>query len=100
MSLLTLLLQAFLGLTALTTAHILWSYHTSPLKKIPGPFLAKFTNFWRLFDSWTGRSELTQRYLHEKYGSAVRVGPDLVSLAHPELVQKIFDSRGVFVKVN
>lgn len=76
------------------------SYLHSPLRRIPGPFLAKFTNLWRLFDVWGGRVELTHQLLHEKYGSAVRIGPDLVSLSDPTLLRTIYDSRGTFLKVD
>jgi hypothetical protein len=76
-----------------------WNYLTSPIRGIPGPFLAKFTNLWRLVDTYNGRSELTHQLLHKRYGPAVRIGPNLVSLGDPSLLHKIYDSRGIFKKV-
>ncbi|EPE33523.1 Cytochrome P450 [Glarea lozoyensis ATCC 20868] len=76
----------------------IWSYLSSPIKNIPGPFAAKFTNLWRLIDTLGGRAQLTQQLLHRKYGQAVRVGPDIVSLSDPELIRKVYDSRGSFLK--
>ncbi|RDL29798.1 uncharacterized protein BP5553_10663 [Venustampulla echinocandica] len=90
--------QLFFFFGALALANTLWAYYQSPIKKIPGPFLAKFTNLWRFFDNWGGRPELTHQLLHAKYGSAVRLGPDLVSLSDPALMRKIYDSRGQFRK--
>jgi hypothetical protein len=77
----------------------LYLHLTSPLRHIPGPFFAKYTNLWRFFDHLDGRSELTQQILHEKYGSVVRLGPDLVSLSDPELIRTVYDARGNFRKV-
>ena len=37
--------------------------------------------------------------LHEQYGSAVRLGPNLVSLSDPDLIKVVYDVRGSFVKV-
>jgi len=99
MAILGLLLQALLGLTAVFITDLLWTYYSSPLKSIPGPFLAKFTNLWRFFDVWGGRAELTLRLLHQKHGSAVRIGPNIVSLSDPRLIKTIYSTRGEYLKV-
>ena len=77
----------------------IWGYFSSPLKNIPGPFMAKITNLWRMIDVYGGRNELTQLYLHEKYGQAVRIGPNTISLSDPGLIRTIYSSRGEFLKV-
>lgn len=74
-------------------------YLLSPLKDIPGPFLAKLTNFWRVHDYYHLRSPETQKALHAKHGVAVRLGPNLVALNDPNLVPVIYNSRGSFRKV-
>lgn len=74
-------------------------YFTSPLRRIPGPFLAKFTNLWRLFNTYDGRPELRHRQLHEQYGPVVRLGPSVVSLNDPKLITTIYNTRGEFLKV-
>lgn len=96
---LALVIQALLGLTTLFITNLLWSYYNSPLKPIPGPFVAKFTNLWRFFDVWGGRPELTLRKLHQRYGSAVRIGPNIVSLSDPRLIKTIYSTRGEYLKV-
>ncbi|KAL3426837.1 benzoate 4-monooxygenase cytochrome p450 [Phlyctema vagabunda] len=75
-------------------------YLTSPLKDVPGPFLAKFTNLWRLYNTYGGRPELRHRLLHEQYGPVIRLGPNCVSLADPKLIKTIYDTRGEFLKTD
>ncbi|KAK6602264.1 benzoate 4-monooxygenase cytochrome p450 [Botrytis cinerea] len=92
------ILQVILSSICIFGLYLIWFYFTSPLKSIPGPFLAKFTNFWRLIDTYNGRAELTHKFLHEKYGQAVRIGPNLVSLNDPDLVRTIYSLKGEFLK--
>jgi hypothetical protein len=100
MSLAGSLLQALsLGLLAVA-ADLVWKYIHSPIKNIPGPFLAKFTNLWRLVNVYNGRAELTERQLHEQYGTAVRLGPNIVSLSDPKLLRTIYSTHGDFLKVS
>jgi hypothetical protein len=99
MSFVVIFIQALSFISVALIVQSLWAYFSSPIKNVPGPFLAKFTNLWRLLDTWGGRTELTHQLLHEKYGKAVRIGPDLVSLSDPELIRKVYDTRGTFVKV-
>lgn len=87
-----------LAVTAVLAYYII-RYITSPLKDIPGPFLAKFTNFWRVYDYYHFISPETQKKLHAKHGLAVRLGPNLVSLNDPTLIPVIYNSRGTFRKV-
>jgi hypothetical protein len=92
--------QLALSLPILFVSHLLWQYVQSPLKNIPGPFFAKFTNIWRLLDILGGRSDLTQKILHAKHGSAVRLGPNFVTLSDPSLIKVVYDARGKFLKVS
>lgn len=41
----------------------------------------------------------TQRFLHNKYGSAVQLGPNLVSLSDPNLLRVLYNTRGDYLKV-
>lgn len=40
----------------------------SPLRSIPGPLLARFTDLWYLVKIRRGDFELTNKRLHEQYG--------------------------------
>lgn len=84
----------------LWTAHLVWQYVRSPLRNIPGPFLAKWTNLWRVFNLLVGNPQQTQKQLHDKYGSVVRLGPNFVTLSDPRLIKVVYDARGKFLKVS
>lgn len=46
-------------------------YYISPLRDIPGPFLAKFSRSWLLKEIWCGTAFTTNRDLHLKYGLCI-----------------------------
>ncbi|KAM7193310.1 putative cytochrome P450 pisatin demethylase-like [Rhypophila sp. PSN 637] len=90
------------GLIPLTTM-FLWflaAYQTSPLKKYPGPFLAGWTNLWRLWQVITGEYAPRMKKLHDKYGPIVRIGPNLLDLDFPELSRVIYSTDGKWVKTD
>lgn len=62
----------------------------SPLRSIPGPWLAKYTNAWRFFDVWLGRADLTQQALHKKHGRYVRLGPNFLSITDPDAIRDVY----------
>lgn len=66
----------------------------SPLNRIPGPTLAKYTS-WVL--KWHELHANRTRYihgLHLKYGLAVRIAPNEVAFASEEAVKEIYCSSG------
>ncbi|KAK3375051.1 cytochrome P450 [Podospora didyma] len=66
----------------------------SPLNKIPGPRHARFTSLvlvWHEFRA--GRTAYIHR-LHQRYGPAVRVGPNEVVFASAAAVKEIYCSGG------
>ncbi|KAM0543294.1 hypothetical protein ACHAPJ_012378 [Fusarium lateritium] len=75
-------------------------YLTSPLKSFPGPFWAKFTDIWRLWDYWKTTQIQSHQELHKKLGPAVRIGPNMISLSDPGLLKAVYSTRGNFVKSN
>ncbi|KAH7347094.1 cytochrome P450 [Pyrenochaeta sp. MPI-SDFR-AT-0127] len=96
----SLLLKAIaFGVVLLISQYIL-AYLRSPLKKIPGPFLAKFSNIWRLRNHYSQTHIETQKKLHAKYGDVVRLGPTTVAIADPSLIKTIYNTRGTFLKSN
>jgi hypothetical protein len=91
--------QIIAPLTALLLFRIIWSYLYSPLKSIPGPFWAMFTDLSRFCDFWHENQIWSHQELHRKLGVAVRLGPNLVSLSDPSLLKTIYSTRGDFFKV-
>lgn len=75
-----------------------FSWTSSPLRHVPGPFLAGWSNLWRLLAIWSDRYPLTMQKLHKKYGLLVRIRPDTVTLDFPELIRTIYGTDGKFRK--
>lgn len=78
----------------------LYSLFASPLKHIPGPFLAQFTNLWRLLSVLSRHAEKKQREYHDRMGPAVRLGPNMVSISDPSMINQIYSRKNVLLKVS
>lgn len=70
----------------------------SPLRRIPGPFLASMTEYWLVLIDLAGLRTLTIHQLHKKYGPVVRVGPHEVSFADQESINEIYSQQTAFMK--
>ncbi|OQD68318.1 hypothetical protein PENPOL_c003G02954 [Penicillium polonicum] len=90
------------GLTYVFLATIpawyLISYLISPLRRFPGPFVAGWTNLWRMFHLRQGKYELVIQDLHKKYGPVVRIGPNVLDLDFPELIKTIYNAKEDYLK--
>ncbi|KNG84908.1 benzoate 4-monooxygenase cytochrome P450 [Aspergillus nomiae NRRL 13137] len=95
-----LVMNLGLAIIILGVSHLLWNYLSSPLKIFPGPFWASFTNLWRLQDVFRGRCDITHNQLHRKFGTAVRMGPNVLSLSDPSLIPHVFNSKNPWMKSN
>jgi hypothetical protein len=69
------------------------------LHKYPGPFLASFTDWWRFWDVYRRRPEVTHLRLHRKHGDVVRLGPNYLSFANPDALKAIYGLNKGFIKV-
>jgi hypothetical protein len=76
-----------------------WNLFFSRLRSFPGPALAKVTDFWRAFHTYRGRVDLKHVELHRKYGTAVQIGPNCVSISDPSLIRTIYSTRNPWKKV-
>lgn len=63
---------------ALLLAVVFYRLALHPLSRIPGPRLAAVTNGWLAYNVRNGRMLQLGKTLHERYGPAVRVGPNEV----------------------
>ncbi|KAI7227514.1 hypothetical protein KC330_g8363 [Hortaea werneckii] len=68
------------------------------LAHIPGPRLAAYTNIYRPCHTFRADVQNLQRELHQKYGPAVRIGPNTVSLSTPHLIGTMYGSRSAWEK--
>jgi hypothetical protein len=69
------------------------------LRHIPGPFFASLTNLHRLLWVLGNKAHDIHIDLHRKYGDVVRIGPNVVSIANPAEIPRIYDYSGRFAKV-
>lgn len=90
----SLLLYSFLLLTLVY--YITWTF--AKLRDVPGPFVAKFTDLWRLLIVWRRDSHDTYLALHKKHGDLLRIGPNCVSICKPDMIQTIYGVQKGYVK--
>lgn len=76
------------------------NYYYSPLKSFPGPFCTNFTDLWRYVKTAGGSAHLVHAELHRKYGPAVRVGPNVLSLSDPALIKLVYNTKSPWKKVS
>ncbi|RAH40460.1 cytochrome P450 [Aspergillus brunneoviolaceus CBS 621.78] len=63
------------------------------LSQFPGPVWARFTNLPRVRWLQTGRSHDIHMDLHDKYGTFVRLGPNMISISDPNALPTVYPSR-------
>lgn len=80
-------------------AIVSWEFFFSPLRAFPGPFTAKFTNIYRSIAAAFGHIDRINLQWHQKYGAAVRVGPNTISISDPDLIRTIYATKNAWVKV-
>ncbi len=88
-----------LCLIALATARLLFFRYKKGFSKYNGPFLASFTDLWRVFHSYSNMHRPPMVDVHEKYGEIVRVGPNIISFAKPEAIKDIYGPGKAWNKV-
>ncbi|KAI1755314.1 cytochrome P450 [Xylaria castorea] len=86
-------------MTALFTSILVYRAFFHPLRHFPGPKLARLSQFYHVFRI----SAKVDNYrhldrLHDQYGEYVRVGPNLLSISDPDLIEIIFHPQSNFTK--
>ncbi|ESZ98305.1 benzoate 4-monooxygenase cytochrome P450 [Sclerotinia borealis F-4128] len=82
----------------LIISKIAWEFLFSPLRHFPGPVTAKFTNFHRAFEAYSGHIDKQNIDSHRKYGIAVRIGPNTISFSDPSLIGTIYTTKNAWLK--
>ncbi|PHH91473.1 hypothetical protein CDD83_312 [Cordyceps sp. RAO-2017] len=99
------------GLSALITAgffvgslwilgSVAYALFLSPLRRIPGPPLARFTRLWELWALRQGRYNERLISLHRQHGPVVRLAPNRFSFDRAADMKKIYSISGSFEKAN
>lgn len=85
-----------LGLVVLAGLGLLYTLLAalfSPLRKVPGPLSARFTNLFYLNRVRHGRFHYENKALHHEYGPVLRLGENLVSIDDPSALKTIYGSE-------
>ena len=99
-SILSLIFEhCFAAVSLVILAYLAKNRFNRGLQKYPGPFLASLTDWWRFYDVWGRRPDITQNRLHRQYGDIVRLGPNALSFADPKALKTIYGLNKGFVKV-
>lgn len=92
----------FASITALiallAVLYVFYYRNIHPLSKYPGPFLASFTNLWKVRQLWSLHLPDTLIALHEKHGDVVRIGPNQLSFRQGDAVPKIYKAGRTLAK--
>ncbi|KAB5542502.1 cytochrome P450-like protein [Coniochaeta sp. 2T2.1] len=73
-----------------TTCLAIYRIYFHPLSKYPGPLLAKLTDGYMLYHAWRGDRHLEFWRLHQRYGRAVRFGPNALSVNSATALKDIY----------
>ena len=84
------LISAALVTVTLLSLYIVYCRFWSPLAGIPGPFTASLSRLWLVQQSRAGSMHRTMIELHRRHGQTVRIGPNEVSVTHPEVIKKVY----------
>jgi len=82
------------------SAYLINNRFSRGLNKYPGPFLASLTDWWRFWDVYKRRPEVTHIKLHAQNGDVVRLGPNTLSFADPKALKTIYGLNKGFTKVH
>ena len=94
-----LLKNWFLVIPIVLLSYLTANYFNHGLNKYPGPLLAGMTDWWRFFDVYGRRPDITHIKLHREHGDVVRLGPNSLSFADPKAIKQIYGLNKGFVKV-
>jgi hypothetical protein len=97
---LRLIFLFILGSCALVLKFVLDSRRAG-LSHIPGPFLARYTDAWRLYQAVKGygKPEYLSNRLRKTHGEVVRIGPTTVAVFDPAAVSTIYGTGSRLNKV-
>ena len=79
-------------LAILTTGRLLHAFFLSPLRRIPGPLLARLTSKRGDLDNFSGKVCQTAERDGERYGEVYVYKPNAVCISHPDDVRAVLGS--------
>ena len=91
--------HVLLFMVVLPLCYIVYEKNQPGLRKVPGPFWASISGFWRVYQVYKGDLHETNIKLHQEYGPLVRLAPNVVSVADPDAIRIIYGLNSGFTKV-
>ncbi|EEQ85215.2 cytochrome P450 oxidoreductase [Blastomyces dermatitidis ER-3] len=76
----------------------IWTRYSPGIRNVPGPFVASFSNLWKIYRVLQKDMAWRNIEVHEKYGPLVRIGPNHVSASDPEALKTIYSFTNIFPK--
>lgn len=95
-----LALSASVSVVAYWVAWIVYARFFHPLSKFPGPFFASISRAWIVKKTLDGDMEYTQRSLHKKHGSLIRIAPDELACSDVEAIKLIYPTSRPLTKTD
>ncbi|KAK0375357.1 cytochrome P450 [Colletotrichum limetticola] len=93
-------IAALFTLLAYFIGYAIYQLYLNPLRKFPGPKLWSISSIPYVREFIAGTCHLTILQLHQKYGPIVRVGPNHLSINHPDGMAEIRGHRKSFTGEN
>ena len=85
-----LFLKPLLWVLFLVSVNLLYKCYGNSLRRVPGPVLARFSNFWKLSAAWNQDMPKRNIEAHQKYGPVVRIGHNTVSVSDPSALATVY----------
>jgi len=70
------------------------------LSAIPGPFLARFTDYWKVYHFLKGDYGETLYWWHQRHGNMIRTGPRHISVGDAKEVPRVYQVKPLLHKVS
>ncbi|KAI3316965.1 cytochrome P450 [Xylariaceae sp. AK1471] len=87
-------------LPAFLIGRMAYRRYASPLRSLPGPFLASCTRLWKIRSTISENTQWEHVDLHRKYGPVIRIGPNEVSFSSPQVARNILSAGKRFYKTD
>ncbi|KAK2030547.1 cytochrome P450 4A10 [Colletotrichum zoysiae] len=98
----TVLSQVVAVLLVLSFAYLVlrsvYNVFLHPLRRVPGPFLAKISRLWLFYYDYHGNPHAHIRELHRKLGPLVRISPNEVSVDDVDANNIIYSQNNPWIK--
>lgn len=78
------------AVTGIYIVQIIYHIFFHPLRKVPGPFLSRFSEIWRNIRYFRGSWHDDIVQLHQKYGNVVRIAPNEVCFVDAPALKALY----------